>query len=56
MVRRRGKKHESEMVTLVKAHERATFAGWPRIQTLAEFGKQIRVIDRARSVLGPCGW
>ena len=51
----RGKKHESEMMTLVKAHERATFARWPRIQTLTEFFKRIRVIDRARSVLGPCG-
>ena len=25
----RFKKHESEMVTLVKAHERPTFAKWP---------------------------
>ena len=45
----RAKKHESEMVTLVKAHERATFARWPRIQTLTEFGKQIRG-DRPCSV------
>ena len=51
----RAKKHESEIVTLVKAHERATFARWARIQTLTEFCKQIRVIDPAQSVLGPCG-
>ena len=51
----RGKHHESEMVTLVKAHERATFARWPRVQTLTEFGNRIHVIDRARSALGPCG-
>ena len=50
----RAKKHESEMVTLVKAHERATFARWPRSQSLAEFGQNIRVIDRARSLFGPC--
>ena len=51
----RGKKHESEMVTLVKAHERATFASWPGSQSLTDFWQKIRVIDRARSVLGPCG-
>ena len=60
MVRRQRARQEDvlelcEMVTLVKAHERATFARWPRIQTLTQFCKQIRVIDRAQSVLGPCG-
>ena len=51
---RRGKAHESEMVTLVKANERGTFTGWPRVQTLTEFGHAIRVIDRSRSVFGTC--
>ena len=51
----RGKRRQSEMVTLMLPRERATFARWPRIQTLTEFGKGIRVTDRARSALGPCG-
>ena len=51
----RGKSRQSEMVTLVLPRERATFARWPGSQTLTDFGQNTRVIDRARSVLGPCG-
>ena len=51
----RGKRRQSEMVTLVLPRERATFASWPGSQSLTDFWRKIRVIDRARSVLGPCG-
>ena len=51
----RGKRRESEMVTLVLPRERAKFASWPGSQSLTDFCLKIRVIDRARSVLGPCG-
>ena len=51
----RGKKRESEMLTLVLPRERATFASWPGSQSLTACCQTIRKIDRARSVLGPCG-
>ena len=50
----RGAAHGSEVVTLVLQSERAAFARWPRLQTMTEFRRRIQVIDRARSVLGPC--
>ena len=51
----RGKRRQSEMVTLVLPRERATFAKWPGNQTLTDFGEDIWVIERSRSVLGSCG-
>ena len=51
----RGEKRQSEMVTLVLPRERATFGKWPGSQTLSDYCVNIRVIDRPRSVLGPCG-
>jgi len=51
----RGKRRQSKMVTLVLPRNRATFASWPGSQSLTDFGQKLRVIDRARSVLGPCG-
>ena len=51
----RGETRQSEVVTLVLPRERATFASWPRNQSLTDFVHKIRVIDRARSVFGPCG-
>ena len=51
----RGKRRQREMVTLVLPRERATFAKWPGSQSSTDFRQKIRVIDRARSVLGRCG-
>ena len=51
----RGKWRQSEMVTLVLPRERATFASWPGGQSLTDIWHKIRVIYRARSMLGPCG-
>ena len=54
--RRSNPAHLSEIVTLVVPSERATFASWPRVQTLKEFHRSIREIDHARSAaLGRCG-
>ena len=53
---RRAAGHQIEMVTLVTEFERASFGqSWPRVQTLWELRQSIHEIDRARSVIGPCG-
>ena len=54
--RRSNPAHLSEIVTLVVPSERATFAVWPRVQTLKGFHQSIQEIDHARSAaLGRCG-